>query len=327
MNGLAGTLALRSIGSFHIGGNIAHITGHPAMELSPVPGSPSISVDPNGAFSIGQMYVQFARLEAPRSPFPLLLWHGGGLTGACWESTPDGRPGWQSRFLEAGLDVLVSDAVERGRAGWARYPELYGGEPFFMPQHAAWMLYRIGPPEGFCDDPVFRQGYPGGRFPVAAFDSFSRQVVPRWSCNDALIQSAYGALVAREGPCILLAHSQGAGFAIRAALAAPEMVRALVLIEPGGAPDLAPEDPARLARFPMLTVWGDHVGDVPFWAAAHGKSLSILKAVKGVGGDVSVLDLPAAGISGNSHLLMMDTNSDEVAAHVLVWLRTKGLLD
>jgi hypothetical protein len=32
---------------------------------------------------------------------------------------------------KAGNDVYVSDAVERGRAYWARYPEIFKTEPFF----------------------------------------------------------------------------------------------------------------------------------------------------------------------------------------------------
>ncbi|PSL86002.1 esterase [Variovorax sp. WS11] len=291
-----------------------------------MPGSPRIALDPNGSFQVGQMYVQHARLVSPRSPFPLLLWHGGGLTGACWESTPDARAGWQAFFLAAGLDVLVCDAVERGRAGWACFPDLYPAEPFFMPQHSAWTLYRVGMRDGFVEDPAQRRGFPGGLFPVAAFDDFTRQIVPRWSCNDALIQAAYDALIAREGPCLLFAHSQGAGFAIRAALKAPGMIKALVLVEPGGAPEMAAGDFDALTGFPMLALWGDNVDAVPFWTAAKQMSLAIITNVRRRGGDATALDLPAVGVHGNSHLLMMDTNSDDIAARIQQWLVSRGLL-
>ena len=91
------------------------------------------------------MYVQFVKQAAPKSKLPLLLWHGGGLSGATWETKPDGKPGWQQFFLNAGYDVYVSDAVERGRASWARYPEIFKSEPFFRPKKEAWELFRIGP--------------------------------------------------------------------------------------------------------------------------------------------------------------------------------------
>jgi pimeloyl-ACP methyl ester carboxylesterase len=318
--------ALRALGSYHLGGSVVRLAGKPAVELSPVPGSPRITVDPNGSFLVGQMYVQYARLVSARSPFPLLLWHGGGLTGACWESTPDARAGWQSFFLAAGLDVLVCDAVERGRAGWARFPDFFPGEPFFMPQQSAWTLYRVGRPDGFAEDPVQRRGFPKGRFPLGAFDEFTRQIVPRWSGNDALIQAAYDALIAREGPCLLLAHSQGAGFAVRAALRAPDRIKALVLVEPGGAPEMTAGDLDALAAIPMFALWGDNVDAVPFWTAARQKSMAIIAEVRRRGGDATAIDLPAEGVHGNSHLLMMDTNSDEIAERVQQWLSSRGLL-
>ena len=63
------------------------------------------------------------------------MWHGGGLSGVTWETKPDGKPGWQNYFLKAGHDVYVSDAVERGRASWARYPEIFKTEPFSFSIH------------------------------------------------------------------------------------------------------------------------------------------------------------------------------------------------
>ena len=87
--------------------------------------------DPNGEFQVEQMYVQYVKQAAPKAQYPLLLWHGGGLTGVTWETKPDGKPGWQMFFLNAGHDVYVSDAVERGRASWSRFPEIYKSGPLF----------------------------------------------------------------------------------------------------------------------------------------------------------------------------------------------------
>jgi hypothetical protein len=38
-----------------------------------------------------------------------------------------------------------------------------------------------------------------------------------------------------------------------------------------------------------------------------------------------VVDLPQAGIKGNSHMMMMDKNNTEVAALIQNWLEGKGL--
>lgn len=56
------------------------------------------------------------------------------MTGVNWDTTPDGRPGWQMFFLRAGFDTYVSDAVERGRASWAPFPQVYPEAPFFRCQ-------------------------------------------------------------------------------------------------------------------------------------------------------------------------------------------------
>jgi hypothetical protein len=57
------------------------------------------------------------------------------MTGACWEATPDGRPGWLTVFLRARLPVDVLDNVERGRAGWCCLPDVWDGEPVGPPLH------------------------------------------------------------------------------------------------------------------------------------------------------------------------------------------------
>src|SRR5580765_6153707 len=116
---------------------------------------------------VEQMYVQFVKLAHPKSKLPLLLWHGGGLSGATWETKPDGKPGWQQFFLNAGYDVYVSDAVERGRASWSRYPEIFKSEPIFRTKKEAWELFRIGPS---YEVGGARVAFEGQQFPIEAFD-------------------------------------------------------------------------------------------------------------------------------------------------------------
>jgi hypothetical protein len=51
------------------------------------------------------------------------------------------------------------------------------------------------------------------------------------------------------------------------------------------------------------------------------------EAIKGAGGSVDVIDLPDIGIKGNTHMVMMDRNSDAVAEVIQKWLLGKGLVD
>ncbi len=315
----------KEIGSFHIGGQALTLQGLPIKELVYTAGGPPTKMDPNGDFHTGQMYVQYIRLTNAKARYPLLLWHGGGLTGVTWETKPDGQPGWQMYFINAGHDVYVSDAVERGRASWSRYPEVYTGEPVFRTKKEAWEAFRIGPDGSYATDPVARKAHPGQRFPLAAFDIFAMQSVPRWVSNDAKTQAAYNALVAKVCPCVILVHSQGGNFGFNAALAAPDKVKALIAVEPSGAP---PETAnlAALKDVPQLIVWGDFVAQSELWTKLIQASTNYHKALAAMGGKVDWVSLPDKGIQGNGHMLMMDTNSDQVAELIQKWMTDRGLM-
>ena len=308
---------VKEVGSFHVGGRQAVLSGLLAKEISFTAGMPPIKVDPNGEFEVEQIYVQYVKLSQPKAKVPILLWHGGGLTGVTWETKPDGKPGWQQFFLAAGYDTYVSDAVERGRASWARYPEIYKSEPFFRPKKEAWELFRIGPSYEVGGR---REAFEGTQFPTEAFDQFAKQGVPRWATNDTATQAAYDALVQKVCPCIIVVHSQGGNFGFRAALNAPDKIKALVAIEPSGAPDPAQVDVSKLKGVPHLIVFGDHLQDSTAWQTFLKAPQRYSAALTSAGVDATWLDLPALGIKGNTHMLMMDRNSDEIARLVHGWL-------
>lgn len=317
------TLKVRDIGSFHIGGGPVTLSGLPERAMVLTAGAPSRSFSSDGDFETGQMYAQYVRLESPKARYPLLMWHGGGMTGATWETKPDGGAGWQSFFLHAGHDVYVSDAVERGRASWSRYPEIYHEQPHFRSNQECWELFRFGPPGSYA----VREAYPGTLFPVASFDRFAKQIVPRWGCNDAATRAAYDSLVHKVGPCVVMTHSQGGAFGFNAALHAPDTVRAVVAIEPSGAPDPAVVDLTALRGVPHLVVLGDFLDGDAFWQVMLMRVRGYVDALRAAGCPVDVLDLPAKGIRGNSHFPMMDSNSDVVAGLVHDWMERSGLLN
>src|SRR5262245_53462467 len=91
------------------------------------------------------------------------------------ETKPDGKPGWQMFFFNRGYDVYVSDAVERGRASWARYPEFFKSEPLFRSKKEAWELFRFGPTGSYDPNPADRRLFPDSQFPTEALDQFAKQ--------------------------------------------------------------------------------------------------------------------------------------------------------
>src|SRR6201991_1825231 len=101
-------IALRDMGSFHVGGRLVEISGKPVKEMVFTPGGVPAKVDPNGTYQVEQMYVQYFLPADERGAWPLLMWHGGGLTGVTYETTPDGREGWLNYFLPKGWSASNS---------------------------------------------------------------------------------------------------------------------------------------------------------------------------------------------------------------------------
>src|SRR5579871_2713491 len=185
-------IVLRGMGSFHVGGRIVGISGKPVRDIVRVPGGPSSKLDPNGDYQVEQMYAQYFLPKDRKGKVPLLMWHGGGLTGVTWETTPDGREGWLNYFLRKGWSVYNSDAVERGRAGWAQYPDIFKSEPVFLTTANPFLRFRIGDgPNSYDPDPAKRKLMPGSQFPNEGYENFVKQNVPRWTTTDDATVAAY----------------------------------------------------------------------------------------------------------------------------------------
>jgi len=317
-------IALRDMGSFHIGGREVVIAGKPVQEVVFSPGGVPAKVDPNGVYQVEQMYVQYFLPADQRGAVPLLLWHGGGLTGVTYETTPDGREGWLNYFVKKGWATYDSDAVERGRAGWAMSPDIFPGDPVFLTKANPFERFRIGQgPGSYARDPAQRKVLPGSQFPVEAYDAFTKQLVPRWTTTDAPTLAAYLALVDKVCPCVILFHSQGGLFGFRAAQARPAKVKALVAVEPAVGGD--PAQAAQLKDIPILTLYGDFIEQDARWPQMRANGLKFLDAVRAAGGHPEVVDLPQVGLKGNSHLMMMDRNNLAVADLIQSWLAKQGL--
>ena len=222
------SVALSSWGSFHVGGRLVELSGKPIREVVFSPGGVPAKVDPNGTYMTGAMYAQYMVPARQRGAAPLLLWHGGGLTGVCWETTPDGREGFQHYFLRRGWPVYVSDAVERGRSGFSP-PDIMKGEPLYLTVKDPYERFRIGDGPG-----SFERGttWPGCTFPAdrASYMQFTKQNVPRWTTTDDAIVAAYIALSgeggaqrgdgAQPGRAVRLDGGAGAAGAVQSAGAA-----------------------------------------------------------------------------------------------------------
>jgi hypothetical protein len=103
-------------------------------------------------------------------------------------------------------------------------------------------------------------------------------------------------------------------------------VKGLIAIEPAGAPPPGPELD-KLKGIPVLIVWGDFVDKNAVWTRQQPASRKFADDLTARGGDVEWIELPKVGIAGNTHMMMMDTNSDQIADLVQDWMKRKGLMN
>jgi pimeloyl-ACP methyl ester carboxylesterase len=315
-------ILLRGMGSFHIGGRVIEITGQPIKEVVFTPGGVPAKIDPNGKYQVEQLYVQYFLPQHRRGRLPLLLWHGGGLTGVTYETKPDGGEGWLTYFIRKGWDTYISDAVERGRAGWTN---TFKGDPLFLPLGDPWERFRIGPPGSWNDDKAKRASYPGVQFPIDAYEQFMKQAVPRWTTTDEQIVAAYVELVDKVCPCVVMVHSQSGSFGYKVLEARPQKIKALVAVEPTLGGDRNKVEAIKAT--PILVLYGDNAKGHPRWSKIRQGGVDYAAVLKSAGGSIDVIDLPDVGIKGNSHMVMMDKNSDAVAELIQKWLAGKGWAD
>lgn len=124
---------------------------------------------------------------------------------------------------------------------------------------------------------------------------------------------------------MILVHSQGGNFAFNSALKYPDKVKALVAVETSGSPNPDTTDFARIKGVPMLWVWGDNLDKFPFWGRITAQQEKFRANLVRAGGTGDRLLLPELGIRGNTHMVMMDRNSDRIAALIDQWLSKQGI--
>ena len=314
-------LVLKARGSFFVGGQ--------GVEQSFVDLGSQRAAD---RVTIGQMYVEYMEPVGPAKA-PIILIHGAGLTGAGFDTTPDGRIGWYEYFVRRSHPAYVVDQVGRGRSGFDQsvFNQVGAGEidPASQPKITrmgdrivSWVNFRIGPEAG--------KPYPDTQYPVEAIDALSRQGVPDLIASLPSPIPNYRALStlsAKLHGAVLLGHSQAGDYPLETALLDPDAVRAMVLVEPGRCNVEIYTDAqiAILARIPLLIVYGDHL-DTPTGVAGPGwpdrfqGCGRLIDRVRRAGGWAEMLHPPTLGIHGNTHMMMQDRNNLQIADLILAWI-------
>ncbi|MBB3665697.1 pimeloyl-ACP methyl ester carboxylesterase [Prauserella sediminis] len=285
----------------------------------------------------------FVSWEAPPEsvhPVPLVLVHGGGGQGTDWTGTPDGRPGWATRLVEAGFAVYVVDRCGHGRSPY--HPDVVAPMGAQLPYEAARALFlpddsRAAQTQWICERDV-------------GSDHLDQLVCPMGPLPADLAESQrldadrLARLLDIVGEAVLVTHSAGGPVGWLTAAARPGRVRGIAAIEPVGPPYAEipglgtltwgitsaeiPCDPP--AGFPE-EVAGRRIpglADKPVAVVTGGASAfadfapQVVDFLNGAGAAARRMHLPDLGITGNGHGLIFEANSDETVKPVIDWILT-----
>jgi hypothetical protein len=95
-----------------------------------------------------------------------------------------------------------------------------------------------------------------------------------------------------------------------------EGVRGIIQLETGCFSNLTAADIDILKHIPILIVVADHFTT----PQPTPPCVEEMQQINGAGGDMTFISLPAIGIYGNSHMMMLDHNNLQVADVIIDWI-------
>lgn len=322
-------ITIKDQGSFAVGGSV--ITNPGTFD--------PIKRTPEGQTFHGDHAYVFYQIPENARELPLVFWHGFGQFSKTWETTPDGREGFQNIFLRRDFSVYLLDQPRRGRASRSTVEATI----IPTPDEQFWFnVFRVG---------VWPDYFPGVQFAKneETLNQYFRQMTPNIGGFDTeVITDATSKLFDKIGNGILVTHSHSGGFGWSTAMKNPN-IRAIVSYEPGsGFPFPESEVPApiensagtleaegvpmdeflKLTKIPIIIYYGDNIPDEPDpnpgidgWRARLEMARLWREAVNKQGGDVTLIHLPEIGIKGNTHFPFSDLNNVEIADLMSEWLK------
>jgi hypothetical protein len=327
-------LAIEQQGSFAVGGSVRT---EPGTFDPKNPGEPA-----GQTFSGDHAYV-FYQVPVDARPLPIVMWHGGFQFSKTWETTPDGREGFQTLFLRRRFATFLLNQPRRGNAGRSMIESTV--RP--VPDEQMWFnQFRIGL------WPDYYEGVQFDRSPET-LNQYFRSMTPNTGPFELdVVSSAVSALFDRIGPGILLTHSQSGGpgwlTAIRNA-----NIRTIISFEPGSsfvfpegeAPSPMPssagplealsvplDDFLNLTRIPIVVYYGDNIPHEPTaipgrdsWRVRLAMAHLWAETINRYGGDACIVQLPNIGIFGNTHFPFSDLNNVQIADLVSEFLEAKSM--
>jgi len=309
-----------------------------------------------GTIALGQMFVQYMIPAEKRSPYPVVMVHGGGGQGTHMMGI-GGRPGWVHYFVQNGYSVYWVDRPSFGRSPY--HPDALG------PSH----LPNVPPYEGLITSTtVFNTAQwpgPGGMNDplIGQFMACEQGNVSDEAFHSDLVWHGGAELLDRIGPSILFVHAFGGFSAWGIADRRPSLVKAIMCMEINGNPferqlrwgltagpmtfdppvadpshftltdhSEPPDSPRPVAPSYKLQAeparkWKNLQGIPIGWLTSEfgggGSPVANVAFLKQVGCSAEMLRLRDYGILGNGNLMLLEKNNHEVFGVIRDWLDRK----
>ena len=121
---------------------------------------------------------------------------------------------------------------------------------------------------------------------------------------------------------VLISHSQSGIFPFQTASLDTAGIAAIIAVEPGACP-AADGDLKPYTGMPIMVLFGDYIDLSTRWAPRLKACTEFVEKTNKAGGRAELLLLPAIGIKGNSHMLMQDANSIQIADILASWIEQR----
>ncbi|MBW8807238.1 MAG: alpha/beta hydrolase, partial [Lysobacter sp.] len=154
-----GPLTIKAQGSLVAGGTVL---------AQPGTFDPYQPTKPDGQTYHGDHVYAFYQVPVNARALPIVMWHGAGQSAKTWETTADGREGFQNIFLRRRFSTYLIDQPRRGDAGRSTVESTI--KP--VPDEQLWFnQFRIG---------LWPKAFEGSQFPrgPAALEQFFRAMTP-----------------------------------------------------------------------------------------------------------------------------------------------------
>ena len=336
-------ITLETQGSFAIGGTTVTHDGEFSMQRF---------LEPEGQTAYGDHAYVFYQKPVNARKFPIIFQHGGAQSKRTWETTPDGRDGFQNIFLRKGYSVYLIDQPRIGEAGLsteaADAQNPYAQNPLYADK-TLFMLCRLG---------VFPELFPNVQVANDAetLNQFQRSWTPyTGKLDDNLCAKVLAQLFDKVVESILVTHSMGGSIGWRTPFHTKN-VKAIVAFEPCGTPFVFPENELpesipttyapvaaqaeevplekfkKLTQMPIILYYGDNIASKQTnvigpdkWRSEMAMARKFVETINRHGGRAELVHLPDIGIFGNTHFLMSDLNNEEIANLMENWLKQQNL--